>query len=156
MSQPTWQERRESERLPAADLPHLSARLEGSREVRLIDVSRRGLQFETSVRLRPGTEVALRLVAGGEHITLTGRVVRSLVSGLDGAQLVYRTAVSFAQDIAFYGRPASEDDGRRPAASEVRPPAVAGPGAPATPAVFHVASSDVDARVQELLSANDW
>jgi hypothetical protein len=151
-----WEERRDSERLPASELPHLTARLEGSREVRLIDVSRRGVQFETSVRLRPGTEVALRLVARGEHVTLTGRVVRSLVSALDGTQLVYRTALSFPEDIAFYGRPSSQDDTWPGAAGKSREPAAAAPKAPATTTVFDVTKSDVDAKIQELLSANDW
>lgn len=159
MSSQSWPDRRESERLPASELPHLRARLEGSREVRLIDVSRRGVQFETAVRLRPGTEVALRLVSGGQHVTLTGRVVRSLVSALDGTQLVYRTALAFPEDIAFYGQPAPPDEtsrscdavetGRPAAATRLTEPSAA-------PTVFDVTGGDLDPKIQELLSANDW
>jgi len=159
VSSQSWPDRRESERLPASELPHLSARLEGSREVRLIDVSRRGVQFETAVRLRPGTEVALRLVSGGQHVTLTGRVVRSLVSALDGAQLVYRTALAFPEDIAFYGKPASLDETSRSRdAVETGLPAAAGrlTEASEAPTVFDVTGYDLDPRIQELLSANDW
>ena len=154
MKNQSWLERRESERVPAAELPHLSARLDGNREVRLIDVSRRGVQFETTIRLRPGTEVTLRLLAGGEHVTLTGEVVRSLVSALDGTELVYRTALSFPEDIAFYGRPAPPGPAAHaagPAAADAAPP---GPGE--TPIVFHVTNTDLDGRLCELLSANDW
>ena len=159
MSSQDWQDRRESERLPASELPHLTARLEGSREVRLIDVSRRGVQFETSVRLRPGAEVSLRLVARNEHVTLTGRVVRSLVSALDGTQLVYRTALSFPEDIAFYGRPAPNEETSRGAdAGGIPLPVAAAPDTlhPAAPPVFDVTTCDVGARIQDLLSANDW
>jgi hypothetical protein len=132
----TWEERRESERVPASELPHLSARLEGGREVRLIDLSRRGVQFETPERLRPGTEAALRFVVDGQHFTVTGRVVRSLVSALDGSQLVYRTALSFPADIAVYGRSAASGEPARRAAAD--PPAAAADG------------------LRHLLSANDW
>lgn len=136
MGDRTWEERRESERVPASELPHLTARLEGGREVRLVDLSRRGVQFETSVRLRPGTDAALRFVVNGQHFTVTGRVVRSLVSALDGSQLVYRTALSFPEDIAFYGRSAPCGD----ASLQVEAgPLGAGP-----------------AGLQHLLSANDW
>ena len=146
-----WEERRESDRLAASEFPHVTARLEGSREVRLLDISRRGVQFETPVRLRPGTEVALRFIARGEHVTLTGRVVRSLVSALNGSQLIYRTALNFPGDIAFYGRLAGPEE----ASAAVPVPTTGAPAAPA-PAVFDVTSSAMDAKLQELLSANDW
>jgi hypothetical protein len=126
--------------------------------VRLIDISRRGVQFETAVRLRPGTEVALRLVSGGQHVTLTGRVVRSLVSALDGTQLIYRTALAFPEDIAFYGPPPPDETSRSRDAVETGLPAAAvqltGPSA--APTVFDVTGEDFDPRIQELLSANDW
>jgi hypothetical protein len=159
VDKPTSQDRRESERLPASEVPHLTARLEGNREVRLLDISRRGVQFDTSVRLRPGTNVALRLVAQGEHVTLTGRVVRSLVSALDGTQLVYRTALSFPEDIAFYKRPAPRDDASRAVQDDETGPIVANTPEtqhPASPAVFDVTNGDADAKLHELLSANDW
>lgn len=136
MGEHNWEERRESERLPASELPHLSARLEGGREVRLIDLSRRGVQFETPVRLRPGTDAALRFVVNGQHFTVTGRVVRSLVSALDGSQLVYRTALSFPADIAFYGRAAPSGESARQVEAGSLGAAAAG--------------------LQHLLSANDW
>lgn len=159
MSSQNWQDRRESERLPASELPHLTARLEGSREVRLIDVSRRGMQFETPVRLRPGAEVSVRLVARNEHVTLTGRVVRSLVAALEGTQLVYRTALSFPDDIAFYTRAEPPGETSRGAdAGGTAPGAAAAPDVEHLGArpVFDVTARGVDASLQDLLSANDW
>ena len=63
-------------------LPHVTARVIGGPQVRLIDVSRRGAQVETTLPMRPGRSVTIRFVAADATLTLTGAVVRSSVAVL--------------------------------------------------------------------------
>lgn len=88
-------------RRPASDLPDLKARLVAGSDVRLVNVSRRGVLLETDARLMPNSAVTLRFVTDAASVVLKGRVVRSSIAVLSKATLVYRTAVEFDQDISL-------------------------------------------------------
>ena len=95
------EERRRSVRLPASAVPYLSARLVGGPDVRLINISRRGVLVETTTRLLPGSPVGIKFVAADATLILRGCVVRSSVAVLNGSALRYHTAVAFNEDIGL-------------------------------------------------------
>ncbi|MBA2356023.1 MAG: hypothetical protein H0V80_15335 [Acidobacteria bacterium] len=88
-------ERRAHRRIPAAMLPHLNARVSGGPPVRLLDLSKWGVQLETAMFMRPGSTVCIRFVTSSETITLTGAVVRSTVAVLEAGGVTYHTALAF-------------------------------------------------------------
>ena len=93
--------RRRHERIPADRLPHVTARVVGGPEVRLLDLSRRGARLETTLHLRPGRSVCVRLVADDTTVTLSGAVVRSRVAVVDETGVRYQTALAFSNDVPF-------------------------------------------------------
>lgn len=94
-------ERRRFVRIAADAMPHVTARVVGGPQVRLIDVSRRGAQVETTLPLKPGRAVTIRFVAADATLTLTGAVVRSSVAVLAEEGVKYHTALSFAEDVVI-------------------------------------------------------
>ncbi len=104
--------RRQFVRIAAEALPHLTARVVGGPQVRLIDVSRRGARVETTMPLKPGRPLTIRFLAADTTLTLTGAVVRSSVAVLAEHGVVYHTAVSFAEDLAVCPEaPAADETG---------------------------------------------
>jgi hypothetical protein len=87
--------RRAHTRLPARDLKNLGARLASGAEIRLIDLSRGGAQFECDRRFLPNSTISLRLVTPDTTFVVSGRVVRSRIVRLDRGGLGYNVAVSF-------------------------------------------------------------
>jgi len=94
-------ERRRFVRIDADTMPHVTARGVGGPQVRLIAVSRRGDQVETTLPLKPGRSVTIRFVAADATLTLTGAVVRSSVAVLAEEGVKYHTALSFAEDVVI-------------------------------------------------------
>ena len=92
--------RRASVRRPASRVPELKARVVAGREVRLVNVSKRGVLFETEERLLPNTSVRIRFQAAERAAVIAGRVVRSSVSRLSERTLAYKTAVSLDDDLS--------------------------------------------------------
>lgn len=92
-------ERRQFTRIPGHAMPEVTARVLGGPHVRLIDLSQRGAQVETSLPLRPGRAVTIRFVTADTTVTLTGAVVRSSIAVLNADGVTYRAALSFAEDI---------------------------------------------------------
>jgi hypothetical protein len=76
------------------------ARLLGGIDVTLHNVSRRGMLFESSVRLLVGSPARLRLRSGEGWTELTGRVVRCEVTGIGDARIRYATALHLDSDCA--------------------------------------------------------
>lgn len=72
-----------------------AARLASGAEVRLIDLSRGGAQFECDRRFLPNATVSLRLVTSDEVVVVSGRVVRSRIVRLATGGLGYVVAVAF-------------------------------------------------------------
>lgn len=106
-------DRRRYVRIAADALPHVTARVIGGPQVRLIDVSRRGAQVETTLPMRPGRSVTIRFVAADATLTLTGAVVRSSVAVLSEEGVKYHTALSFAEDVVICPDAAPEESPAR-------------------------------------------
>jgi hypothetical protein len=79
---------------PDASNP-LAARLASGADVRLIDLSRSGAQFECDRRFLPNATISLRLLTKDDVVMVTGRVVRSRIVRLATGGLGYIVAVAF-------------------------------------------------------------
>ncbi|MCC6162860.1 MAG: PilZ domain-containing protein [Acidobacteria bacterium] len=95
-------ERRAHPRIPARSVPYLTARIAGGPAVHLIDLSKHGVQIETTLHMRPGSTVAVRFLSGDRSVTLTGAVVRSteLVRPHRG-DVKYHSALSFTDELSL-------------------------------------------------------
>ncbi len=95
-------DRRAHPRIPARSVPYLTARIAGGPAVHLIDLSKHGVQIETTLHMRPGSTVALRFLSGDRSVTLTGAVVRSteLVRPHRG-DVKYHSALSFTDELSL-------------------------------------------------------
>jgi hypothetical protein len=93
-------DRRANQRLDATMLGPVVARLLGGSEVRLIDFSRHGVLVESEVRLQIGQKASLKITTTDGTITARGSVVRSRVSGVVGAALMYQTALTLEEDLS--------------------------------------------------------
>jgi hypothetical protein len=97
-------ERRAHPRIPAAAVPHLTARVAGGPPARLIDLSKRGVQIETTMYMCPGSTIAMRFVSGDASVTLTGAVVRSTVAVLESqGEVTYHSALAFTDELTLCG-----------------------------------------------------
>jgi len=102
-------DRRAFPRIPAEQLPGLSASMSPDMGLRLIDISRGGALFECRRRLVPGSEVALRLVTrDGSHV-VRGRVVRSRMIRLESGTMGYQTAIAFNEALKDLPAPATAE-----------------------------------------------
>jgi hypothetical protein len=79
-----------------ADRPaHSVGKLLPGRNIRVINISRGGVLFESEDRLRPGASAELQLGAGEARRLVRGMVVRCWVSGLRAGNVRYRAALAF-------------------------------------------------------------
>jgi hypothetical protein len=102
VEQNPWQDddRRTSTRHDSTELGDVMARVLGVCNARLIDISRRGVLFESEARLTMGLKVSLRITTSDASVALKGLVVRSkFMMGKDGA--IYQTALSLDEDISL-------------------------------------------------------
>jgi hypothetical protein len=156
-------------------VPHLKARLLAGPEVRLVDISRRGILLETESRLLPGSPIRVKFVANDATLVMKGSVIRSNVTIVSGEGVMYRTAVAFDEDISLCDErlwqedPSPAEDPPTPlsivpaeanatadAEAGHAPPGPAGPqptARTATVTTLFAASSD---DLRALLAANDW
>lgn len=175
--EPQGADRRTSPRVPASSVPNLKARLLAGPDVRLVDLSRRGVLLETQTRLLPGSPIRLKFVADDATLVLKGAVVRSSVSTFGEQGLVYRTAVAFDEDISICDESLWSVDPRedapvgfaRPATGEfviVPPPAAdeapegsalphAVPGAATGTTLITLFANDRES-LRSMLADNDW
>lgn len=72
-----------------------AARLTSGAEIKLIDLSKGGAQFESDRRFLPNATVSLRLVTRDSAFVVHGRVVRSRIVRLASGGLGYNVAVAF-------------------------------------------------------------
>lgn len=169
--EPDGAERRTSPRIPASALPQLKARLLAGPDVRLVDLSRRGVLLETHTRLLPGSPIRLKFVSEDATLVLKGAVVRSSVSTFGEQGLVYRTAVAFDEDISIFDASLWEAPATpaarafpRPGTGEIAmvPPIDEAGAAPApqapdpgAPTVITLFADDREA-LRAMLAGNDW
>lgn len=95
-------ERRAHPRIPAAAVPYLTAMVAGGPPVQLLDLSKRGVQIETSVHMPPGATVCIRFVSADASVTLTGAVVRCTSAVLETAgKVTYHTGLAFTDELTL-------------------------------------------------------
>lgn len=172
--------RRAYPRVRREDLPSLSgARLASGAEIKLIDLSRGGAQFESDRRFLPNSTVSLRLVTTDSTFVVHGRVVRSRIVRLDSGGLGYNVAVAFNELLQHLPEapPASEPPAivrpeESPAVAAPLEPTEAEPGSDVTPeeaAAFEASVEQAptmmtvtaevrhtDEELLDLFNGNDW
>jgi hypothetical protein len=97
--QKTGADRRQFRRLGPEALSNLGARLTSGAEIKLIDLSRGGAQFECDRRFLPNSTISLRLVTADSAFVVNGRVVRSRIVRLAKGGLGYNVAVAFNETL---------------------------------------------------------
>ncbi len=91
-------DRRISVRHDSSELGQVMTRVLGVCNARLVDISRRGVLFESEARLTMGLKVSLRITTSDTSVALKGIVVRSkFMMSPNGA--IYQTALALDEDI---------------------------------------------------------
>jgi len=93
-------DRRASVRHDSAQLGTVVARVLGRCDARLLDVSRRGVLFESEARLLIGAKTTIRITTTDTSVAMKGTVVRSRVATL-GKAVVYQTALELEEDLTL-------------------------------------------------------
>jgi hypothetical protein len=97
-------DRRIARRRPAADVPWLwSVTLQGGLQVRIVNISTRGVLIETPSRIGDGATFDLQLVGQDTNMSVPARMVRSLVASVDSIGVRYHIAVAFARELDLAG-----------------------------------------------------
>ena len=98
---PPWKpvsDRRHEPRDHALAEQPLSARLMGGVDVKLRNISQRGVLFESPVRMQVRGKVTLRLRTTSDSLVLPGEVVRCRVSATKHGRLRYETALALSTE----------------------------------------------------------
>lgn len=95
----TGSNRREHVRVRPDETNRLTATLASGADIRLIDLSRGGAQFECDRRFLPNATVSLRLLTSDGQVLVTGRVVRSRIVRLVSGGLGYLVGVAFSKPL---------------------------------------------------------
>jgi hypothetical protein len=93
-------DRRASVRHDSRQLGTVLARVLGRCDARLIDVSRRGVLFESEARLTIGSQTTIRITTTDTSVALKGTVVRSRLVTL-GKVVEYQTALELDEDLTL-------------------------------------------------------
>jgi hypothetical protein len=93
-------DRRASVRHDSSELGTVVARVLGRCDARLLDVSRRGVLFESEARLLIGSQTTIRITTTDTSVAMKGTVVRSRVATL-GKAVVYQTALELDEDLTL-------------------------------------------------------
>lgn len=92
-------DRREASRHDATRKPtQMIARVIGASDVRLLDISRRGVLLETQTRLRFGAKATICFTTCDASVKVRAQVVRSRIVSL-GESVVYHTALTFDEEL---------------------------------------------------------
>jgi hypothetical protein len=93
----TMPERRAARRWTPQELPWpVACRITPGHEVLIVNLSAVGILVEAETPLPPGLDLALHLIRPSRRVSLSGRVVRSFVSGVTA-----RDGPSFRAGIVF-------------------------------------------------------
>jgi hypothetical protein len=111
-------DRRRDRRRQRGELPWLwSAKLPWGTEVTLVDVSKSGVQIETTSRVTLGSTLDLQFVGQNTNVSVPARILRSDVAEVNGLGVRYRVAASFNRDFELMEpQPGSTLAPARPAA----------------------------------------
>lgn len=96
----TDEDRRASARHDSAKFGTVVARVLGRCDARLLDVSRRGVLFESEARLMVGAKTTIRITTTDTSVAMKGTVVRSRVATL-GKAVVYQSALELDEDLTL-------------------------------------------------------
>ena len=81
-----------------------SARIRPGHDVSIVDVSAAGMLVESAHRLLPGAPVVVRVTSDRHPVTvIKGRIVRCVVSRLEGNAIWYRGGIAFDGHLACAG-----------------------------------------------------
>jgi hypothetical protein len=94
------EERRAATRHDSKHLGTVVARVLGRCDARLLDVSRRGVLFESEARLMVGSKTTIRITTTDTSVAMKGTVVRSRVATL-GRAVVYQSALELDEDLTL-------------------------------------------------------
>ncbi len=94
------EDRRASVRHDSKQFGTVLARVLGRCDARLLDVSRRGVLFDSEARLTIGAKTTVRITTTDTSVALKGTVVRSRVVTL-GKAVIYQTALQLDEDLAL-------------------------------------------------------
>jgi hypothetical protein len=94
------EDRRAAVRHDSKHLGTVVARVLGRCDARLLDVSRRGVLFESEARLMVGAKTTIRITTTDTSVAMKGMVVRSRVATL-GKAVVYQTALELDEDLTL-------------------------------------------------------
>ncbi len=108
------EDRRSSLRHDPQKFGTVLARVLGTCDARLIDISRSGVLFESEARLLVGAKTTIRITTTDTSVAITGTVVRSRVATLGNA-VVYQTAMELDQELPLIGRPSESEQADRSA-----------------------------------------
>lgn len=137
-------ERRTAPRRDASTIGPVVARLVAGSEVKLLDLSRRGLLLESETRLTIGAKATVKITTTDGALVARGSVVRSRVSGVANGVLTYHTALALEEDLSLFDKAAAAASASASAASAVPMAASGAVSGPALPAVGRAATHDAD------------
>ena len=95
MSQQSTERRQTRRRQRLEEHGIVSTRVRPGHHATLIDVSEGGALIETIHRLLPGAAVELQVETGAGRASVRGRVLRSIVIGVQPSGVCYRGAIGF-------------------------------------------------------------
>jgi PilZ domain len=93
-------DRRAAVRHDSRQFGTILVRVLGRCDARLIDVSRRGVLFDSEARLTIGAKTTIRITTTDTSVALKGTVVRSRVVLL-GKVIIYQTALQLDEDLTL-------------------------------------------------------
>jgi hypothetical protein len=95
-----FEDRRANTRHDSRQLGKVLARVLGRCDAKLIDISRRGVLFDSEARLMVGTKTTIRITTTDTSVAMKGTVVRSRVAML-GKTVIYETALELDEDLTL-------------------------------------------------------
>jgi DNA-binding NarL/FixJ family response regulator len=97
-------DRRRARRRCSGELPWLWAvKLPWGTEVKVVDISNRGVLVESPSKLTAGSTLDLQLVGQGTNLHVPARMLRSEVAGVDALGVKYRVAAAFSRNLEIPG-----------------------------------------------------
>jgi hypothetical protein len=97
-------DRRRARRRASSDLPWLwSVKLPWGTEVKVVDISNRGVLVESPSKLTAGSTLDLQVVGQGTNLYVPARMLRSEVAAVDALGVRYRTAAAFSRELEIPG-----------------------------------------------------
>lgn len=96
--------RRRASRRRGGELTGLwTIKLPWGADVKVVDISNRGVLFESASKIAAGTTVDLQLLGEETNIVVPARMVRAEVASINGLGVKYRMAAAFSRELRLIG-----------------------------------------------------